>query len=168
MPHAAVHDDDIPRLGLKRRQQIRRIRGHVRARGPPIGTGDVPRRSIIRGNVRQAPDDVERPDVLPRVGEDYAHVRVQRHAGGAGARDVGREVGDEEVVAQHRLDHVDGRRVRDQLAEDGVQLEQVEDAHVALVRVEPREEGVVAARLGRFFGFPEAGEDRGGFGAGEH
>ncbi|KIW86757.1 uncharacterized protein Z519_12670 [Cladophialophora bantiana CBS 173.52] len=68
---------------------------------------------------------------------------------------IGREVGDEEVVAQHRLDHLNRRWVLDQLEKDLVQLHQVEHADIAGVGIQVRETGRIALFLARFFGCPE-------------
>jgi hypothetical protein len=55
----------------------------------------------------------------------------------AGQRDVGGEVGDQEVRAEQRRHELDRGRMLDQLAEDRVTLQQIEDADIMLIGIEP-------------------------------
>src|SRR6185437_2570715 len=96
----------------------------------------VERRAVVGVDVGQAPDDVDRPGLQPRLGDHDRLVRVRMHRLRPRQGDVGGEVGDQEAGAQQRGHQLDPERVLDQLHEHRIELEQAEDAHVVLVRVD--------------------------------
>lgn len=105
---------------------------------------------------------------MPRIREYDALVGVQCHALGPGLGDVGSEVGDEEAVAQNRLDHLDGSRMGDEIPEDLVHGHEVENADVAGVGIEEFEMRLLALGFDRGLGFPKTIESMSCFFTGEH
>lgn len=108
-------------------------------------SGHVTSRTVRFADVVQTPDDVDRPRVEPRFGNDDRLIGMQIHRPAAWQRDVRGEVRDEERVAEQFAHQRDAARMLNQFDEHGIEVQQIEHAHVAVVRVEHRYERVDAS-----------------------
>lgn len=65
------------------------------------------------------------------------------------------EVGDEEIIAKDRLDHFNGGRVGDEIAEQLVKSHEIEDANIAWVGVKELEVGLFPFSFNSGFRLPQ-------------
>lgn len=91
---------------------------------------------------------------MPRILRDQALIRVKSHALGSWPGDIGSEVGNDEVLAQDRLDLLNGFGVGNEVSEDLVHGHEVENTDIAGVGVEKLKVCFLAFGLDRSFGLP--------------
>ena len=113
------------------------------------------------------PNNIQRPRLDPRIRTLQAQIAMQSHTPTPRARNIRREIADEETLAQQALHHTDSCRMSDQVPEYLVQFHEVENSYVAGVGVEMGKVGVGAAAARLFGCFPEAIEHELGFFRGE-
>jgi len=92
--------------------------------------------AVFESHVAQAPHDVQRPGIMPGLGSDQRLIGMDEHRSTARPCDVRREVAHDVVVAEQRRRDRVGDRMLEQSAEHRIEVDEVEDAHIPIVRIE--------------------------------
>jgi hypothetical protein len=95
-------------------------------------------------NVFEAPDDVDRPWIVPRRRHDQRLIGMDVHRSRAGHGDIGGEVGDQPLRPDGRLDQCAGDRMAQQFDEKRIPSGEMVEPYVGLVGIERFAEGVDA------------------------